>query len=500
MLMGAIPKYKELYSISDLHLGGVLPRGQIFGQAQRLRLFLRSLADKPGPLVLVIAGDLFDSLPHLTGTGTYIAIDNAAAIMNTIMVNPSFAPVFDGLKTFLTAADHELVILIGNHDLEIAFPETQEELLGVIAPTAAARGRVRFSTSGVGFRCQVGAQVVYVTHGNEADPWNHVEHEALRRVAHMRTLGQHVDPSAWVPNAGTKLVIDVMNSVKAAHPFIDLLKPETRAAVKVLAVLDPKATRKLFDALPAFADAIWAHAGPHVVLGGRSQTRPAPPVVRLLGEAANDAFSVSGNSQPDTLLAHVERLQESGVRPTRLVSDADTTLGIIDYVWDRWRGLSDVEALRRAVADWATDDESFTLSNEDSTFKGILSQVSPGIDVVITGHTHLPRWITVDDRRLTYLNAGAWARVIGVRKDFLEDESTFAPIHRALMGKEMSDLDKATVKVKGRLVPLVLDATVAAHVTDGPKGAVAELLRITHRGARVREDPIDPKSSVLSWR
>src|SRR5690242_15314945 len=123
--MGAIPSYKELYSISDLHLGGAVPRGQIFGQAKRLQLFLKSLAQKPGPLLLVIAGDLFDSLPHLTGTGTYIAIENAAAIMNTIMVNPSFAPVFDGLKTFLAAADHELVILIGNHDLEIAFPETQ---------------------------------------------------------------------------------------------------------------------------------------------------------------------------------------------------------------------------------------------------------------------------------------------------------------------------------------------------------------------------------------
>ena len=55
----------------------------------------------------------------------------------------------------------------------------------------------------------------------------------------MRTLGQHLDPSAWVPNAGTKLVIDVMNAVKATHPFIDLLKPESTAAVPLLLALEP---------------------------------------------------------------------------------------------------------------------------------------------------------------------------------------------------------------------------------------------------------------------
>ena len=43
----------------------------------------------------------------------------------------------------------------------------------------------------------------------------------------MRAL---LEPSEWGPNAGTKMVKDVMNEVKRRYAWIDLLKPETQAA------------------------------------------------------------------------------------------------------------------------------------------------------------------------------------------------------------------------------------------------------------------------------
>ena len=46
-----VPSYSELYSISDLHLGGARPGGQIFCQGARLKAFLEQLAKKPGPLL-----------------------------------------------------------------------------------------------------------------------------------------------------------------------------------------------------------------------------------------------------------------------------------------------------------------------------------------------------------------------------------------------------------------------------------------------------------------
>jgi hypothetical protein len=332
-----VPSYRELYSISDLHLGGSRPGGQIFGQGARLKAFLERLAGKPGPLCLVIAGDLFDSLPYLTGSGTYVAIDGAADILRAIMSEPAFKPVFDGLRRFVAADGRDLVLLIGNHDLEIALPEAQEALLAEIAPTAAARGRVRFSTSGVGFRCDVGGLTVYVTHGNEADPWNHVDHDALRRAAHARALGQPWDARAWVPNAGTKLVIDAMNAVKAAHPFIDLLKPETGAALRVLRAIAPETVASLIDALPAFTRGVRAHAGPGFVLGpGAPAATRDLEIVQLLGEAARAGPAPApGGPAGQELMERVSRLHGAGASPASLVTDDPARLG---YVWNRITG------------------------------------------------------------------------------------------------------------------------------------------------------------------
>jgi UDP-2,3-diacylglucosamine pyrophosphatase LpxH len=492
----SIPNYIELYSISDLHLGGVLPSGQIFRQGERARLFIESLALRQGPFALVLAGDLFDSLPYLTGTGSYIAIDGAAEILKTVIDTPAFTPVFTGLRTFLQQDGRELIILIGNHDLEIALPETQEELLRHIAPTAAARGRVRFSTNGVGFRCRVGDRNVFITHGNETDPWNHVDHEALRRVAHARGLGQTFNPRHWVPNAGTKLVIDVMNTIKEKHPFIDLLKPERKAAVKTLRVLAPATLASFFDAIPAFADAAWAHTGPHVVLGaGRKVAVSEPEIIRLLNEASRVALDTE---PPGTaVMDRVEQFAAERKRPVDLVAASDdSTLG---YIFDRFvRGLSPSQALSKALQEWTEEDQSFNLEDRDSTFRGVLSQVGSGVDVVITGHTHLPRWIRAREKNLVYLNAGAWARVIGLRKEFFASDPAFQPVYDALVSTQLADLDNATVPAGGEDVPLVLDATVAAHVAAD--GRIAELVRVTHRGAAVDELPVDPTQSVLEWR
>ena len=493
-----VPSYRELYSISDLHLGGSRPGGQIFCQGARLKAFLERLAGKPGPLCLVIAGDLFDSLPYLTGTGTYVAIDGAADILRTIMTEPAFTPVFEGLRRFLAADGRELIVLIGNHDLEIALPEAQEALLAAIAPSAAARGRVRFSTSGIGFRCDVGGLSVYVTHGNEADSWNHVDHEALRRAAHARALGKPWDARAWVPNAGTKLVIDAMNAVKATHPFIDLLKPESGAALRVLRTIAPETVSSLIDALPAFSRSVRAHAGPSFVLGqGAPGGTGELEVVQLLGEAARaDSMPVAGAPSGRALMERVSRLHGAGASPASLVTDDPSTLG---YVWNRISGAPPAEALRLALLDWLDGDRSFTIDDRDATYREVVAQVGPDVDVVITGHTHLPRWIQARDRGLTYLNAGAWARTIGLRPEFLAHEVAFAPVYRALKSTVLGDLDATTVEVDGVQVPLVLDATVAAHV-GGDDGAGPELIRITGTPGALTEVPVDATASVLSWR
>jgi UDP-2,3-diacylglucosamine pyrophosphatase LpxH len=491
----SVPSYDELYSISDLHLGGASPGGQIFCQGPRLKAFLEALSKKPGSLCLVIAGDLFDSLPYLTGSGTYVAIDGAGDVLKRIIETPEFRPVFEGLKRFLGASNHDLVILIGNHDLEIALPEAQEVLLRAIAATPAERGQVRFSTSGVGFRCQVGDQAVYVTHGNEADRWNHVDHDALRRAAHARALGKPWDARNWVPNAGTKLVLDAMNEVKAKHPFIDLLKPEKEAALKILRSIAPKTFASVVDALPAFTR--WARARvtkSAFVLGVEgAEMPPELEVVHLLGEAiSRSGVRTDADPLSSGLMDRVGQAHRAGRSPSSLVSDDQANLG---YWTNRIFGDNPVESLRQALQEWLLADRSFVLDDRDETYREVAAQVGPDIDVVITGHTHLPRWIDGQERGLTYLNAGAWARTMGMRLEFLDSEATFSRVYDALLSPSLSVLDATTITIGNATLPLILDATAAAHVAA--KGRIARLVRITDGGTEVA---VDRNESVLSWR
>jgi hypothetical protein len=99
-----------------------------------------------------------------------------------------------------------------------------------------------------------------------------------------------------------------------------------------------------------------------------------------------------------------------------------------------------------------------------------------------------------------YLNAGAWARVIGLRHEFLENADAFRPVHEALKASDLNVLDTTRVTVAGVDLPLVLDATAAAHVVERKNGALAELVRVTRRNDVVQEEPVDRGKSVLEWR
>src|SRR5262249_19849787 len=125
-------------------------------------------------------------------------------------------------------------------------PEVQENLLDrICGDDDAARGRVRIAMDGTGYTCMVGGRRVLCIHGNAADPWNVVDHDALR--AFIKAQNEGSEPQPLTPCAGTRLVIDVMNGIKRHYPFVDLLKPETVAVPNVLLALPAHLHPSLLD-------------------------------------------------------------------------------------------------------------------------------------------------------------------------------------------------------------------------------------------------------------
>ncbi len=276
---GQVQQFDALYVVSDLHIGGPAD-GQIFRQSELLTSLIRTLgsvsensptrsgadvwnsvaisdqsryAALPGTdlrVGLVLNGDVVDFLAE--PSPVYLDIDNGKNKLEGIVNREPFKDVFVALREYLGQENRFLVLVLGNHDVELALPGPQQWLREWLAGgDDAARGRLILATDGSGFRCQVGTSDVLCIHGEIADDWNRIDHQGLRAIAHGWKAGR--SSYDWTPNGGTRLVIDVMNEVKETYAFVDLLKPEIEAVLPILNALDAKTAGRAFCAARAYA-------------------------------------------------------------------------------------------------------------------------------------------------------------------------------------------------------------------------------------------------------
>ncbi|HMV68808.1 MAG TPA: metallophosphoesterase, partial [Myxococcota bacterium] len=234
-------RYDILYVISDLHIGG-RPDFEIFRESDALAWLADQAASRArpdAPVGLVLNGDVFDLLSD--GDVPFDARGAADRVV-AWLARPCFQAATLGLRRFVRTPGCRLVVVIGNHDLELCLPEVQTRLRDMLCQAdEAARGRVVFATDGSGYRCRVGtandARAVLCMHGEVADTWNAVDHEDLRKIVLALNLG--VEPPDLTLNAGTQMVQRIINPLKYDErwPFVDLLKPEQEAAVQIAMAL-----------------------------------------------------------------------------------------------------------------------------------------------------------------------------------------------------------------------------------------------------------------------
>ena len=467
--MNDFPAYDEIHVISDLHMGGQTGF-QILRETDRLARFIDWVGvQRPGQRVaLILNGDVIDTLAE--DIAGYVAVDDALPTLERIMGDAHFKPVWDALAAFVKLDRRHLVLVIGNHDIELAFPHVQRRLLERLCGNSApARARIELSTMGAGYACTVGNAQVFCTHGNEVDPWNFNRYEDIARVARRINSGRHLYLDEWTPNAGTRMVRDVMNEVKRKYAWIDLLKPETATAVGTLLAIDPSQLGKIAK-LPAI---VGARIGGDVQVDQRlsadSLQRPpprsGPPALEaLLGanvrQSMRSVGASPGPSGDEMLLA-----LENPATPAKAFGDVP--LGVTQLVWDRltgWlSGVSPEEALRVALLDWWRQDRSLDRGHRDETCTEIVAKLGQAVDFVVTGHTHLERAIDLGGRY--YFNSGTWIRLIHFDEALLADRAAFAPLYQILKRGKMCELDNANFGGK----PLVLDqsSSVSIGVENG---------------------------------
>lgn len=471
--------YDALYSISDLHLGGVSPgvarsEGgpipvQACGSGERLAGLVRHLTDRANgqrSLGLVINGDFVDFLAE--NPTRYLDFGAPARHLDRVAGDPAFRDFFVELKAFVSKPNARLVVVIGNHDVELLHPDAQQALAELLGDPPASR--LVFALDGTGYRCAVGGRTIYCTHGNEHDAWNLLDHRALRRLLRRAKVGSspRYEEVAEVTNAGTRLVIDLMNELKVEHPFIDLLKPEVEAMVPILAVLksgDASFQLRL-DRLRAL---LWRR----LVDAGRVRQG-------LLGgdEPGVSAAPPDAPTRAPLDWQGVEDAYRRGVNPSEL-AQGEGTLGVGTAITGFFRGMVSSGGLREHLRALAVTDQAFQPTDyDDPTFVALDREVDPRTDFILAGHTHLARQMKRRNGEGWYFNSGTWMRLLRLGRSLLDNPEAWKDAEAVLTARDVKQIVEwrwkgAPEGVEPRDRQLLLDRCSVVRVEHHPEPKTA---------------------------
>jgi UDP-2,3-diacylglucosamine pyrophosphatase LpxH len=422
------PTVRTIFVISDLHLGGEpepAHRGfRICTHEAELAGFIDSITGLEGPAIeLVINGDVVDFLAErINDTAPYWTAfhypEQAAVDCLDRIANRS-ADVFSALKGFL-GKGHRLVILPGNHDIELNLPAVRRRLREHVG--AARGGDYEFIAHGEAYR--VGD--VLVEHGNRVDDMNFVDYQVLRRLCGLVSRGLAVrEEFLFEPPAGSKLVVEVINDIKKKYSFIDLLKPEAEAAFPVILALEPGRRRELLKIASALAEGRARR---------KQQLRRYDSNISARDDAStSEAGGPARNELEEILLRTVGRAdfaKPAAEGDTGEISVLDSgrsfaslLLGDRDETWEpRLHDLFD--ALRAFQStnsfDRSVETEAVYLDEARNLAYGPVRHVA-------FGHTHLAKQVPLRDGGF-YFNSGTWADILELPRAILDPTRRFGPL------------------------------------------------------------------------
>jgi UDP-2,3-diacylglucosamine pyrophosphatase LpxH len=415
---------RTVYVISDLHLGGEYPhfddrkqRGfRLCTRASEITRFVEGITRqlRVEAVELIINGDFVDFLAEENALGTreWSAFTSTSreAVSKFERIAKRDRGVFDALNRFLESGGR-LVILLGNHDIELSLPAVRSSLNRAIG----ADGQdFQFIYDGEAY--VVGDALI--EHGNRYDQWNQVDYDSLRRVRSLQSRDQEV-PSEYEfqPPPGSILVASVINKIKREYPFIDLLKPETSAVVPLLLALEPKYRRHLGKL------AALAYANRHHGLTGAAFPSYGGDISAVSSEEAalNKAVRDTVGAETEDFLAALEPSeQEFGGE----ISTADTVSRVLGFARlltaQSSKGiegrLSALRCAMRGVQNEGNFDRTKELAAEYLTAAQMLTGTR--FRYVCFGHTHLPKKVDLGNGRW-YLNSGTWADMLEFPREVL---------------------------------------------------------------------------------
>lgn len=375
-----------VYVISDLHFGGAgaatdRPSFQICSlQTQALLThFINLLAGRTeeADSQLVIAGDIVDFLVEEPFEAFTSDVGHAEQKLRKILEGT--APIRDALQQYVGKREGALILLRGNHDVEMALPTAPQVLL-----TPLGKGRMHFIYYNKAFTLGP----LLIEHGNRFDQWNAVPHHALRRMRSQLSRRQPVHP-LFPELLGGRMAKDLINPLKQHYVFIDLLKPENAAVVPILMALGAGGIK---DAWTFFTNFIKARAVDY----DENRQPTVPGYIAAQTSSHESMFllaqSIANGRAPGQISAGSPKLFDIGARREAL--------------YKCFRAQSN---LHRVAFDIRLENDIYLVPAQ--------AAASAGFQVIIYGHTHYVKRIALDNHTNAvpvYLNPGTWADLMCV--------------------------------------------------------------------------------------
>jgi UDP-2,3-diacylglucosamine pyrophosphatase LpxH len=433
----------EIFVFSDLHLAG--KHGRLFQADQELAACFDWIREETYDSVVVIAGDFIDFLAT-SNNDTTLNFDRLGDQTREIIDH--HAEVFRALSALATSDRHNLLILGGNHDPELIFPQVQlviEQHLGVgnMKPT------IRWFVHGEAVLLNVGPAVVLIEHGNVLDPWNRIDHQSLQSAFSLAS--RHLpNVSHYQPPPGSRLVLEVVNEMRENFHWVDWLKPETEAVLPILMNFASLGQKRLV-------------------------LRAADDYLNMKMAAFNR--KVGNAIEPERLYRGVKEYEQDG--NDSLFKEWVDTVNEPERLY-RGNGHRDdrlIEKLSRVSA----RDTFFEIDKLDDPSNYLQPVFKGGADLVIHGHTHSAKMCALEGG--LYINTGTWAQLLSLPKSY-ESASKWEEFLGQLK----------TNSVEGRCRPTL------AHVKYNEKNnqTTAHLLEWRERGAHAL-DTRQFKDRATGW-
>ncbi|MBL9041037.1 MAG: metallophosphoesterase [Myxococcales bacterium] len=432
----------KILIVSDLHLGNG-GSYDIFAGGESLPALLRTFAQKDH--TVIFNGDSVDFLMNEDP----LELDEARAVHQAeqTFAAPATAAVLHALGEVL-AAGGDVVIRIGNHDIELALDGVQQRMRAALRQPPEIAARLRFERGEKPAILTVGGARILVTHGEQNDSWNKVDYLHLPGPG----AAQSAHTSDFTYSAGSRLVKTIMNPLKRLYGLrlIDLIKPDFQGGVLTALAISPTAVKEVFKG--STVQLLWQlreqSRGPNTFA-------PEEGGQELGLQAAIDSAGLDDEERATmaALLADSTRGAATFDLDTSVLQSAQLKLarsGLRMYAGAQRRLAKDEgKKFYELVPDEAEWSEAQRLAKKFN------------VGAVIFGHSHAARWQQKDG--LAYLNTGTWIRLIKLPAADASDE---AWTDFLTLARKNPQLDPS----KGEMVPIFTRLSAAIITPIGTHG------------------------------